>query len=163
MGLELPQIAKGGKYVFGWSLVHTSGRILIPQEAYDEYNFAGIGRIVLIPGSSTSGGFGLTTMNELKSTPFKEILQLLGYSEEENNFERPELDLVKIREDRYCCWVKLDRKKYFNLSLEVLDAYGVTVGDKLLVVRGSGHALGFIVRGKIVETARNYPELEVFK
>ncbi len=159
----MPQIVKGGKYVFGWSLVHTSGRIIIPQEAYNEYNFTGVARLVLISGSSTSGGFGLITVKELKNTPFKEILETLGYSKKDNNFNTPELKLVKIRKNRYFCWVRLDKKNYFILSPEVLDAYGVRVGDKLLVVRGSGHALSFIVKGKIVEAARNHPELVVFK
>ena len=159
----MPQIVKGGKCVFGWSLVHTSGRILIPQEAYDEYNLTGVDKLVLIPGSSTSGGFGLITISELKHTPFNEILDCLGYSDKKNDFKTPELNLIKFKKNRYYCWINIDKKNYFKLSPEVLEAYGIQIGDKLLVVRGSGHALSFIIRGKIVETVTSHPEIEVFK
>jgi hypothetical protein len=43
-----------------------------------------------------------------------------------------------------------------------LKLYGIEPGDDLLVIRGSGLALGFAVRGPIVEEARNHPELERF-
>ena len=48
----MPQIGKGGKYVFGWSLIQPSGKILIPKEAYDEYEFDDCQKIILLSGSS---------------------------------------------------------------------------------------------------------------
>jgi hypothetical protein len=39
---------------------------------------------------------------------------------------------------------------------------GVHPGDRLLVVRGSGRALGFVARGPILDEALKHPELEVF-
>ena len=41
-------------------------------------------------------------------------------------------------------------------------AVGVGRGERLLVVRGSGRALGFIVRGPIYEEALKHPELMSF-
>jgi hypothetical protein len=35
-------------------------------------------------------------------------------------------------------------------------------GDRLLVVRGSGLALGFLERGPIYEEARRHPDIETF-
>jgi hypothetical protein len=35
-------------------------------------------------------------------------------------------------------------------------------GDRLLAVRGSGYALGFLAQGPIYEEALQHPELEVF-
>jgi hypothetical protein len=35
-------------------------------------------------------------------------------------------------------------------------------GERLLVVRGSGFALGFVQRGPIYEEALRHPEIEVF-
>lgn len=159
----MPQIAKSGKYVFGWTIVHVTGKILIPKEAYDEYEFSGCEQIVLIPGSSTSGGFAITTANRLKNEPFEEILTLLDYSKEKNSFQIPELRLIKRKKNKYCCWAILNKRGYFTLSPEVLGVYGVKIGNKLLVVRGSGHALGFIARGRIVETAKMHPKLKIFK
>jgi bifunctional DNA-binding transcriptional regulator/antitoxin component of YhaV-PrlF toxin-antitoxin module len=39
---------------------------------------------------------------------------------------------------------------------------GVRPGDRLLAVRGSGLALGFLAQGPIYEEALHHPELEVF-
>ena len=33
----MPQLAKGGKWVFGWVLVGPHGEVTIPPEAWDEY------------------------------------------------------------------------------------------------------------------------------
>jgi len=33
----MPQLVKGGKYVFGWSIISEYGGILIPEEALHEY------------------------------------------------------------------------------------------------------------------------------
>jgi hypothetical protein len=39
---------------------------------------------------------------------------------------------------------------------------GIQSGERLLVVRGSGLALGFLQRGPIYEEASRHPEIEVF-
>ena len=41
-------------------------------------------------------------------------------------------------------------------------AVGVQPGDRLLAVRGSGRALGFVARGPIYEEALKHPELACF-
>ena len=159
----MPQLVKGGKYVFGWSLVQKTGKIAIPEEAYIEYEFNTCDKIVIIPGSLTSGGFSVTRINQLKKGPLKEILILLCYSEKTKTFEIPEQKLMKHGKKRLVCWVNLGKTKHFTLLREVLTVYGIEVGNKLLVCRGSGRALGFIVKGHIVETAREHSELETFK
>ncbi|MEW6558549.1 MAG: hypothetical protein AB1349_14565, partial [Elusimicrobiota bacterium] len=62
----MPRIAKGGKYVFGWSKVGKIGRIVIPKEAMKEYKFEVRERVILMSGSRRSGGFGITTLSLLK-------------------------------------------------------------------------------------------------
>lgn len=56
----MPQLVKGGKYVFGWSKVNDEGKIVIPSKAFIEYHFKAGEKIILLSGSRTSGGFGLT-------------------------------------------------------------------------------------------------------
>lgn len=159
----MPQLVKGGKYVFGWSLVQITGRIAIPEEASVEYEFNTCDKIILIPGSSTSGGFNITHVNQLKKGPFKEILTLLNYSEDTKTFKLPEMKLMEYNKNRFVCWVRLENTKYFTLQRETLTTYGVKAGDRLLVCRGSRNALAFIVKGPIVKTARKYPELPTFR
>ncbi|GBU29243.1 hypothetical protein R84B8_02807 [Treponema sp. R8-4-B8] len=53
----MPQIRKGGKYVFGWSVIRNDFSIQFPIEAINEYNICSEGRVFLITGSKTTGGF----------------------------------------------------------------------------------------------------------
>jgi hypothetical protein len=47
---------KGGKYVYGWSEVGTTGRIAVPDEALAEYNLTAPCKVILLSGSAHSGG-----------------------------------------------------------------------------------------------------------
>lgn len=44
----------------------------------------------------------------------------------------------------------------------VAPSVGVRPGDRLLAVRGSGWALGFLTQGPIFDEALQHPELETF-
>jgi len=55
----MPQLVKGGKWVFGWVIVGSGGEITIPPEAYREYGFRAGDAVVFLKGSRRSGGFGI--------------------------------------------------------------------------------------------------------
>ena len=57
----MPQLVKGGKWVFGWVIVGLQGELTIPPEAWDEYGLQPGEEAVFLPGSRSSGGFGLST------------------------------------------------------------------------------------------------------
>jgi len=154
----MPQLAKGGKHVFGWSNIGKNGRILIPPEAFDEYGFRGVDKLILMSASKRSGGFVMTTVKKLASSQIDSLVT--------NN---PELSLYNILEgeviksgQRMLCWVNLNHDGSFVVPINTLQLYGAEPKGKLLVVRGSGLALGFLVRGPIIEEAKKHPELEVF-
>ena len=153
----MPQLVKGGKYVFGWSIVNPEGRITIPPEAFEEYGFAGHARVILMSGSKTPGGFAVAVPNTLKAS---QLATFLKQCPDLAEFRIPEGETVKCGQ-KVCCWVTL-HDNHFVVSEHTLQCYGVTGGALLLVVRGSGLAPGFIVRGRIVEEARKHPEIEVF-
>ena len=58
-GEEMPQMNKGGKWVFGWCEVGSSGEIQIPPEAFAEYGFRAGEPILYLRGSRRSGGFSV--------------------------------------------------------------------------------------------------------
>ena len=62
----MPQLVKGGKHVFGWSKVGEQGSIVIPSEAFAEYHLITGENVILMSGSKTSGGFGLTKRESLR-------------------------------------------------------------------------------------------------
>lgn len=124
----MPQLVKGGKWVFGWTVMGPDGRITVPPDAWDEYGFDEGEKALFIPGSQRSGGFGLSSVKLLADFP--------GRPMAESVFDAG----GRVRVPAHC---------------------GLRPGDRLLVVRGSGRALGFPVRGPIVEEASKH-DLEVY-
>jgi bifunctional DNA-binding transcriptional regulator/antitoxin component of YhaV-PrlF toxin-antitoxin module len=155
----MPQLVKGGKHVFGWSEVDSNGRIVVPDEALTEYRFNDADKVILMPGSKRSGGFALTTPFLLKNSQLHVILDSEPRLAE---FQLREGETVTVGSRTYC-WVKLNSKGEFVVPEETLTVYGVNLGDRLLVGRGSGLALAFIVKGPIVAEAKRHSELTLFK
>jgi hypothetical protein len=153
----MPQLVKGGKYAYGWSRVGHDGRIVIPPEALGEYGFQESEKLILVPGSRTSGGFGLASRSSLLKTPMGMIAESQPMLW---NFATPEGEFVELNGKPYG-WVAL-HDGAVTLSLTALARYGIELGDKLLVIRGSGRALGFTVRGPIVEEAKKHSDLKIF-
>ena len=153
----MPQLVKGGKHVFGWTLVGDKGKIIIPPEALEEYGLRESDKLIMIPGSKTSGGFGLGTQKILKESPLGMVLDA---NPALKNFRVSEKEVIEYRGKPYC-WTKLHNHE-ISIPPESLRRFGIEVGDKLLVIRGSGLALGFAVRGPIVEEAGKNQELKVF-
>jgi bifunctional DNA-binding transcriptional regulator/antitoxin component of YhaV-PrlF toxin-antitoxin module len=157
--MKLPiQLVKGGKHTFGWSAVTGSGRIAIPAEAIAEYGLEEGDRLVVVPGSRTSGGFGLSSRESLSGSILAVVLE---EHPELGQFSLPAGDVVE-HDGRPYCWVPF-HSGAIDLAAPTLAKYGIKIGERLLVIRGSGLALGFAVRGPIVHEARKHRELPVFE
>ena len=154
----MPQLVRGGKYVFGWSRVSGDGRIVVPPEALEDYQLLGEHKVILMSGSRTSGGFGLTTLEALRGSKLSTLVKAL---EDLANFRLPEGETLKHNQ-RFYCWVHL-RQGVFMVPLKTLECYGIKNGDYLLSARGSGLAIGFLVRGPIVNEAGQHSEIPVFE
>ena len=129
----MPQLVKGGKWVFGWAIVGPQEELGIPPAAWVEYEFQAGEEAVFLSGSRTSGGFGLSTPRLLAQ----------------------EARLLQAR--------ALARGFIGERGQIVIPAtVGIWPGDRLLVVRGSGRALGFLARGPIYDEALRHPKLEIF-
>ncbi len=154
----MPQLVKGGKYIFGWSRVGEIGKIIIPPDAFIEYQFTMAPNAYLLSGSKKSGGFGITTLDLLKSSQFSDILN------DHPELENPEYifgNSIKYDQRIFCVVPFKDRS--INVPFDVLELYGVKKGRMLLTVRGSYVALGFIVKGPIVEEAKRHPKLKIYE
>ena len=153
----MPQLVKGGKHAFGWSVVGARGEIVLPPDAVKEYGFRESERLVLVPGSRTSGGFGLGQPAALAESPIGAGLA----AHPERFVDRAKAGEIIEQGSRLFGRAELRRGR-IEVPKKALEAYGIHAGDRLLVIRGSGRALGFAVRGPIVEEAKRHPELEVF-
>ena len=154
----MPQIEKGGKYIFGWSVISEDNRILIPEEAQHKYQLTHGYRVILIPGSKTSGGFCIAKKSRLEAAKLSDILM---HSPDLTEFRIEEGKVVNIG-GRSLCWTTVRDNGQLLLSSTALHAYGLRPGDHLLVVRGSYVGIGMAVKGPLVEEARNHLELAIF-
>lgn len=155
----MPQLVKGGKHAYAWSKVNTNGRIVIPNDATTEYNLLAYDKVILMSGSKRSGGFGVTSVETLKKSAIHVILE--GHPQLAE-FQTNEGGIVEIKGRNYC-WVKMNKNGSITVPLETLEKYGVTPGDKLLSVRGSCVALGFIVKGPIIDEAKKHSNIKMYE
>jgi len=132
----LPQLVKGAKWCFGWVVVTPMLRLVIPPEAWDEYGFQFGEDALFIPGSQRSGGYGL-------SSP-----QLFSKYSDSISLGLSNRLLAKGCFGNGVVFLPLELK--------------LKPGERLLVVRGSGLALGLLNKGLIYAEACKHPDLEVF-
>jgi hypothetical protein len=155
----MPRLVKGGKFVYGISKIGVAGKIVVPPPAMEEYGFAGSENVILMNGSRTSGGFGLTRVNILANSGMGVLIKTLP---ELMNYQLPECRVVTHR-GRLFCWTTIGEGGCITVPPETLSGYGVKAGDSLVSVRGSGLAIGFIAKGPLFEEAMNHPELELYE
>lgn len=157
--VAMPQLVKGGKYAYAWSKVNNQGKIIIPREALTEYKLLTWNKVVLVPGSKRSGGFGVTSVELIEKSALHSILD-----------EHPQLSKFQINEGeaidikgKTLCWVKMNKDGSIIVPVKTLKKYGIRPNDRLLSVRGSCLALGFIVKGPIVNEAQKHLNIEVYE
>jgi len=155
----LPRLVKGGKYVYGWSEVGTTGRIAVPDEALVEYKLMAPCKVILLSGSKRSGGFALTTAALLKNSV---LSRLLYENPKLASFQLPEGETITVA-GKPCCWVTLNTNGCITVPLKALKQYGINPGDRLLSVRGSRFALAFCVKGPVIDEANKHSSLTLFK
>lgn len=129
----MPQLVKGGKWVFGWAIVGSNGEIPIPPNAFREYGYQFGEDVYFIKGSQTSGGFSMGRSERLAQSKIDLGLRLLGQG-------------------------VIDPSRQIAHSPNL----GLNPRARLLVVRGSGLALGFLQHGPIYGEALRHLELETF-
>ena len=158
----MPQLVKGGKYIFGWTLINKDFKVRIPVETYDEYKLIETDKLIILSGSKSSGGFSIVSPNSiLNSKLSNNIIRSVGYKKETNLFTTKKLEIIKQGE-RVISWTLLDKDRYFRLSIELASILKISVGDRLLVGRGSGLGPAFIAKGTIYKEALRHKDLLEF-
>jgi len=154
----MPQLVKGGKHTFGWSIISSSGRIMIPAEAREEYNLKTGDKLIIISGSKTSGGFSIVEIEKLRSSSLSNILENNSHF---NILKTTKGEPVK-KNQRVFCWAEIEEDGSFIIPINTLALFGASPGNRLLAIRGSGLGVGFAVKGPIIQEAEKHKELEIF-
>lgn len=147
----MPQMTKGGKYIFGWSRIRVNGELIFPRMAVDEYKLKEENHIYIVSGSKQTGGFCVMTEPLLSHSKLKNILK-----------ENPSLAKRSLREGelitykgRKYGWLALNKSAVY-LSDDLMKMLEIKVGDKLLAIRSSDIAFTMGVKGNLIEKANDY-------
>ena len=71
----MPQMNKGGKYIFGWSVIRENGEITFPVTAVEEYKLQGENFVYIVSGSKQTGGFCVMPEPLLSRSKLQHILK----------------------------------------------------------------------------------------
>ena len=147
----MPQMTKGGKYIFGWSRIRVNGELIFPRMAVDEYELKEENHIYIVSGSKQTGGFSVMTESLLSHSTLKNILK-----------ENPSLadrslsegELIAYKGRKYG-WLALNKSAVY-LSDDFMKMLEIKVGDKLLAIRSSDIAFTMGAKGSLIEKANGY-------
>ena len=155
----MPQMNKGGKFIFGKSTIRLDGTIQFPTQAMEEYKITNDDKIYLFTGSKRTGGFCVTTKKLLYPSKLGHILQetpsLLEYTTNSGEF-------VKYK-GRWYCWVNISPDGKIKLTEEMMKFLDLQIGMELLSIRSSDIAFTMGAKGPLLEKSLNYKgEIPIF-
>ncbi len=148
----MPQMNKGGKFIFGKSLIRDDLTIHLPTQALTEYHATAEGKVYLFTGSKVTGGFCVTRKGLLEPSKLGHILT---DNPALQNYQIAESEFVKYKGRSYC-WVNISENGVIQLNQQVLDFLNLKIGMELLSIRSSDIAFTMGATGPLLEKAENY-------
>ena len=148
----MPQLNKGGKFVFGLSVIHPDVTIHIPPQALLEYDATRDGKIIIFTGSKITGGFCVTTYSLLSNSKLKHIVD-----------DCPALKDVLLSEGEFIqfkgrkyTWLSIDKDGVIKMPQHTLSVLDLKSGMELLSIRSSDIAFTMGAKGPLLEKAHNF-------
>lgn len=148
----MPQLNKGGKFVFGLSLIHDDLTIKFSTQVLEEYHVLDDNKIIIFTGSKITGGFCVTTYPLLSTSKLSHILHECPQLE---NQTIPQGTLITYKGRKYA-WLALKENGSIQLTPQLLEQLNLDVGDELLCIRSSDIAFTMGAKGPLLEKAHNY-------
>lgn len=148
----MPQMNKGGKFIFGISAVRSDGGVQFPTQAIEEYRIADEGKIYLFTGSKSTGGFCVTRQGLMLPSKLGHILtevpELLHY-------EAPMGSFLSYK-GRFYCWTVISESGEIRLTEEMLKFLQLKPQMLLLSIRSSDIAFTMGAKGPLWERAKHF-------
>lgn len=148
----MPQMNKGGKYIFGISVIREDGSIQFPTQAVEEYRIADEGKVYLFTGSKSTGGFCVTRRGLLLPSKLGKILEetpaLKDYTEKQGEFI--------LYKGRSYCWTEITQSGRIILTAEMMNFLEIQPGMPLLSIRSSDIAFTMGAKGPLLEKAAHF-------
>ena len=150
----MPQMNKGGKFIFGKSLIRDNGILQFPKQAIEEYDITADGKVYLFTGSKSTGGFCVTRKGLLEPSKLGHILtetpELREYTAEQGTF-------IKYKGRSYA-WVNISDDGQIALTDEMMKFLKIEPGMKLLSIRSSDIAFTMGAYGRLVEESMKHED-----
>ena len=148
----MPQMNKGGKFIFGALVLHSDGRVRFPPQAAEEYRIASEGKVYLFTGSRSTGGFCVTRRGLLLPSQLGHILTetpaLLHY-------EAPAGRFLPYKGRAYC-WTAVSETGEIRLTEEMMALLHLEPSMHLLSIRSSNIAFTMGAKGPLLEKAKQF-------
>lgn len=145
----MPQMNKGGKYIFGMSVIRKDGSVQFPTQAVEEYHIADEGKAYLFTGSKSTGGFCVTRRGLLLPSKLGKILEetlaLRDYTAKQGEF-------ISSKGRSYC-WTEITTSGQIILTEEMMNFLQIKPGMSLLSIRSSDIAFTMGAKGPLLEKA----------
>lgn len=155
----MPQMNKGGKFIFGISILRDDLSIQFPTQAIEEYDITSEGKVFLISGSKTTGGFVVTRKGMLYDSKIGNILKDTAQL---CNYELPQGKFVKYK-GRLYCWLSISTNGKIQFTSDMMNTLEINIGHKLLSIRSSNIAFTMGAKGPLLEKAENFDgEIEIY-
>lgn len=148
----MPQMNKGGKFIFGKSLIRADGSLHLPPQAVSEYDITSEGRVYLFTGSKSTGGFCVTRKGLLLPSQLGFILRDCSDLCE---YRAVECQFFPYKGRSYG-WASISDEGTIHLSDGVLSFLGLSIGMSLLSIRSSDIAFTMGAKGPLLEKSNRY-------
>ena len=148
----MPQMNKGGKFIFGESVISQDGHVQFPTQALDEYRIAEEGNVYLFTGSKSTGGFCVTRQGLLLPSKLGHIL---AETPELLHYEIPAGEFIRYKGRSYC-WCTISGSGMIRLTGEMMAFLHLEPGMKLLYIRSSDIAFTMGAKGPLQDKAQNF-------
>lgn len=148
----MPQMNKGGKFIFGESEIRFDGSVWLPPQAVEEYGIASEGKVYLFTGSKITGGFCVTRKGLLLPSKLGHILTEMPVL---LNYEVPEGTFVPYKGRSYC-WITISETGEIILTEEMMEFLNLKPEMRLLSIRSSDIAFTMGAKGPLLEKAAHF-------
>ncbi len=148
----MPQLNKGGKFVFGLSAIRPNLTIHIPPQALSEYNAIQDGKVIIFTGSKITGGFCVTTHSLLSKSKLRHILEECPTL---RDCQLSEGEFIQYKGRKYA-WLEIDKNGTVKLPQSTLEVLELHSGMELLSIRSSDIAFTMGAKGPLLEKAHNF-------
>lgn len=150
----MPQLNKGGKFVYGVSEIKADYTVQIPEQAIKEYSIANEKNVIVITGSAITGGFCVTSHTLLSRSKLKHILDhcppLASYELNIGEFIR--------YKGRGYAWLSISPSGTIQLTENCLNYLNLEIDNKLMCIRSSDIAFTMGAKGPLMDKVYRYTE-----